>query len=185
MAEKDPKRPESANNRKLVIAGCGVLAAAFIALTVWPLLTPNSIGTPSGGANPSTSSDTTVGRGAPAQRAAESSIGKNDPAGQEDSSGGRARNIKESSRPLSLNDSQRKQISEIISKQKFSMAQQVPFELMIGSAVPRQLEVHDLPSEVAQIMNGYWGDQYLMVQDKLVIVDLHSRRVVAIVPSAA
>jgi hypothetical protein len=34
-------------------------------------------------------------------------------------------------------------------------------------------------------MNGFWGDQYLLVQNEMVIVDQHSRRVVAIVPSVA
>jgi hypothetical protein len=34
-------------------------------------------------------------------------------------------------------------------------------------------------------MNGYWGDPDLLVQDKMVIVGQHSRRIVAIVPNVA
>jgi hypothetical protein len=43
----------------------------------------------------------------------------------------------------------------------------------------------DLLRKITEIMAGYWGDQYVLVQDKLVIVDQHSRRVVAIVSGIA
>ena len=58
------------------------------------------------------------------------------------------------------------------------------FEMMIGTSVPAQIELRDLPPEITQVMNGYWGDQYILTNDKMVIVDQHSRRVVAIVPTA-
>jgi hypothetical protein len=53
------------------------------------------------------------------------------------------------------------------------------------AAVPRQTELHDLPREVAEAMNGYWDDQYVLVRDTMVIVDRNSRRVAAIVPGVA
>ena len=59
------------------------------------------------------------------------------------------------------------------------------FELQIGAALPRQTELHDLPPELAEAMNGYWHDQYVLVRDTMVIVDRNSRRVVAIVPGVA
>jgi hypothetical protein len=49
--------------------------------------------------------------------------------------------------------------------------------------VPHQVALKDIPPEITQVMNGYQGDQYLLVQDEMVIVDQHSRRVVAIVPA--
>jgi hypothetical protein len=51
------------------------------------------------------------------------------------------------------------------------------FEPQIGAAVPRQTELHDLPPEVAEAMNGYWDDQYVLVRDTMVIVDRNSRRI--------
>jgi len=176
--------------RKLFVAGGVVAILLLVGVTVWPLLTPNPVGTPPGGANPAKSSDTsvgTVGSGiTPAQRAGESQVGKNDPAGQEDASGGRARAIKQSSGPLELNPQQHQQLHDIISHQANPpRTTQADFELMIGVSVPRQAELQDLPPEIAQVMNGYWGDQYLLVQDKMVIVDQHSRRIVAIVPNVA
>jgi hypothetical protein len=173
-----------ATGTRHVFVGAGVIAAILlIGVSVWPLLTQNQLGTPKGGANPSTTSDTTGSRGAPAQRAAESTVGKNDPAGQ-DTNDARAKAIKQSSRALQLDAQQRQQIRDIISRQSDApKIQKAPFELMIGAAVPNQVELKDIPAEITQVMNGYWGDQYVLVQDELVIVDQHSRRVVAIVPA--
>jgi hypothetical protein len=47
-----------------------------------------------------------------------------------------------------------------------------------------QVQLRDIPPEITQVMNGYWGDQYVLTNDKMIIVDQHSRRVVAIVPTA-
>lgn len=52
---------------------------------------------------------------------------------------------------------------------------------MIGTSVPRQTQVADLPPEVTQVLNGFWGDQYLIAGNTLVIVDQHSRRVAGII----
>jgi len=161
-----------------------VLALLFVALIVWPL-TRNPTGIPKGGADPSAAADTTPGRDRPAQQAAESTVGKNDPAGQTDATGGRERAIKQSSRPLSLSEQARSQVKDVIGKQNAPRVQQAQFEMMIGAAVPGQVQLQDIPPEITQIMNGYWGDQYVLVQDKLVIVDQHTRRIVAIVPGVA
>jgi hypothetical protein len=169
----------------LIIGGATAVALLLIATTVWPLLTSSPLGNPTGGLNPSNSSDTTAVPGAPAQRAAESTVGKNDPAGLEDGSGGRARAIKESSRPLQIDAQQLQRIRDILTQQKPPRLPKAPFEMMIGTAVPNQVQLDDIPPEITQVMNGYWGDRYVLVQDKLVIVDQHSRRVVAIVPSVA
>jgi hypothetical protein len=181
-----PDRNFAQGTRRLFVA-CGILGIVLlVGLSVWPLLTRNPVGTPPGGVNPANSAGT-VGSGAvPAQKAGESKVGKNDPAGQEDASGGRARAIKQSSGPLELDATQHRQLRDIISHQKSPprMAQ-ADFDLMIGVSVPRQARTEDLPPEVTQVMNGYWGDQYLLVQDKMVIVDQHSRRIVAIVPNVA
>jgi hypothetical protein len=170
--------------RRLFAGAAAVAIVLLIGITVWPFLTQNPIGTPKGGANPATTSDTTGSRGAPAQHAAESTVGKSNPAGQADTSGGRAGAIKQSSQALHLNPQQTQKIKDVIARQKDApKVDKAPFEMMIGSAVPGQVQLKDIPPEITQVMNGYWGDQYLLVQNEMVIVDQHSRRVVAIVPS--
>jgi hypothetical protein len=41
-----------------------------------------------------------------------------------------------------------------------------------------------LPTELATLLNGFQGDDYVLVGDQLVIVDAAVRRVVAIIPKA-
>lgn len=185
MPQELSSREERRGTRRLVLGAAVIAAIFFVGLTLWPLLSSNQLGTPPGGANPSTAPEVTAGRGSPEQRAAESTVGKNDPAGQEDATGGRARSIKETSRPLQLNEQQRDKVKQIIAKANPPKTQKVDFELMIGTAVPQQAQLEDIPPEITQVMNGYWGDQYLVVGDTMVIVDQHSRRVVAIVPGVA
>jgi hypothetical protein len=185
MPEELTREQEQQGTRRLVLGGAVIAGILLIAFVLWPLLLTNKLGTPPGGANPSTTSDTTKGRGMPAQQSAESTVGKNDPAGPEDATGGRARQIKQSSRSLQLSDSQREQVKQILSTQNPPKIDKANFELMIGAAVPAQAPLQDIPPEVTQVMNGYWGDQYVIVRDTMVIVDQHSRRVVAIVPGAA
>jgi hypothetical protein len=174
----------AAGTRRLMVGGACCAAVLFVAVIAWPLITENKLGTPPSGANPAQTSSTTVGNSAPAQRAAESTVGKNDPAGLEDSTGGKARAIQQSTRTLQLDDRQRQQIKDILGRQSVARVQNPTFEMMIGASVPAQIELRDLPPEITQVMNGYWGDQYILAGDKMVIVDQHSRRVVAIVPTA-
>jgi hypothetical protein len=177
-------RTQARGTRRLFVGAAVIAIVLALGFTLWPFLTQNQLGTPKGGANPATMSDTTVSRGAPAQKAAESTVGKSDPAGQEDTSGGRARAIKQSSQALQLDPQQHQQIKDVIAHQANApKIDKAPFELMIGTAVPRQVPLEDIPAEITQLMNGFWGDQYLLVRDEMVIVDQHSRRVVAIVPS--
>lgn len=124
---------------------------------------------------------TGIGTGKPAQKDAESTVAKSDPAGLEDPTGGRARSVKMSSRDLQLSDQQRDRLRGIVANAGGPKVDVAGFEMMIGSAIPEKTPMADLPPEVTEIMNGFWGDQYLMVQDKMVVVDQHSRRVAAIV----
>jgi hypothetical protein len=171
---------------RLFVGGIVIAFVLAFAVTAWPFLTQNQLGTPKGGANPSTDADRTASRGAPAQSAAMSTVGKSDPAGNEDSTGARARAIKQTSRPLQLDSEKQAALKDIISRQpQTPRLEQAPFELMIGTAIPEQVKLGDIPPDVTKLMNGYWGDQYVLVQHTLVIVDQHSRRAVAIIPNVA
>jgi hypothetical protein len=58
----------------------------------------------------------------------------------------------------------------------------VDFSVAIGAAVPQQVKLQKLPSQISSVIGGYQGDDYLLVGDQLIIVDPSARRVVAIVP---
>lgn len=167
--------------RRVFVGGALIAVAIAAGIIAWPFVTPNQVGTPKGGANPATAPDTTASRGAPAQRAAESTVGKHDPAGSDE---GRPAAIKQSSTALRLNADQLQKIKSIVAHQSDPpKLEKASFEMMIGSTVPQEVELKDIPPEITQVMNGYWGDRYVLVRNELVIVDQHSRRVVAIVPT--
>jgi hypothetical protein len=169
----------------MMLGGSAVAGALFVGLFAWfaiPHLvgTTDYLGRPSTGADRNTAA-TTVGTGVPTQREAESAVAKNDSAGMEDATGGRARNIKQSSQPVSLNQEQRERLKIIFSNTKGPKVDKPNFEMMIGTAVPRQTEVADLPAEATEVLNGYSGSQYLIAGKDLVVVDQRSRRVAAII----
>ena len=106
---------------------------------------------------------------------------KENPAGNEDPSGGRARQIQQSTQPANLTDQQRQQLRSIIAAAHGPTMDHPNFEMMIGTSVPAQTNVEDLPAEATKVLNGFWGDQYLVAGNDLVIVDKHSRRVAGII----
>jgi hypothetical protein len=185
MVKDLSRRSEREGTRKVVVGGSVIAAALFVGLFAWfavPHLlgTTDYLGRPATGADDRTAS-TTVGTGVPTQREAESAVAKNDPGGNEDATGGRARNIKQSSQPVSLTQQQRDKLRTIFSSNSSAKMERANFEMMVGSSVPQQAQLADLPPEATQVLNGYWGDQYLIAGKDLVVVDQHSRRVAAII----
>jgi hypothetical protein len=162
-----------------------VAGVLFIGLFAWfavPQLagTTDYLGRPPTGADKGTAS-TKVGTGVPTQREAESTHAKNDPVGAEDSTGGRARRIKESSQPVSLSKEQRDRLRIIFSSAGEPKTDHPNFEMMIGTSVPRQTELADLPPQAAEVLNSHAGSQYMIAGSDLVVVDRNSRRVAAII----
>jgi len=185
MVDDRAYRSEREGTRKLVIGGSLIAAALFVGLLAWLavphiLSTTDYLGRPGTGADNRTPS-TTVGTGVPTQREAQSAVAKDDPAGNEDASGSRARSIKQSSQPVSLMQEQRDKLRTIFSSKPDAKKDRTNFEMMVGTSVPQQAQLADLPPEAAQVLNGYWGDQYLIAGKDLVVVDQHSRRVAAII----
>jgi hypothetical protein len=185
MAKDLSRRAEQDGTRKAMIAGFALAAVLFVGFAAWfavPQIfgATDYLGRPSTGAD-NTAPATTVGTGVPTQREAISKVAKEDPAGNEDPSGGRARNIQQSSEPVNLTDQQRQQLRTIMASAHGPTLDRPNFEMMIGTSVPRQTQVADLPPEVTEVLNGFWGDQYLIAGNDLVIVDQHSRRVAGII----
>src|SRR5829696_1699275 len=80
------------------------------------------------------------------QRAGQSTAGKN--ATASDSApfqGAREREIKGSSQPLELTAAQREKIRSYVSSHPQGQMEQVDFTLMIGTGVPKQIPLADLP----------------------------------------
>jgi hypothetical protein len=54
------------------------------------------------------------------------------------------------------------------------------FGAAIGASVPRQIPTRPLPPEVVEIMQKFRGDEYVMVENRMIVVEPKSRRIVAI-----
>lgn len=116
------------------------------------------------------------------QEAGQSAVGK-DGGPKNDNTGSRSRAIEQSGTgALSVSAEQQQKSREALAKANPNRVDSVPWTVTVGAAVPRQAELRDLPSEVADILGGYKGAQYVLVRDQLVIVDTEARRIVAIVP---
>jgi len=114
------------------------------------------------------------------QPAGESAVGRNGPAGGPQDA--RARAITHTESPTDISDEQRMKIRDYLARQHPKKMDRVGFSIVIGSSVPREVKLEDLPVEIADVLNGYNGDQYLIVGDQLVVVDRQSRSISAIVP---
>lgn len=176
-----PDRLRLSSRNGLITGAFVVAAVVFVVLSVWPSVTKNPLGHGQGGVDPATAPDTTQSEAAPAQRSGESTVGKAGPA-DEGSTVGLPGKIEGSAKPLAINDTQRNALKKTFQSRSNPAMQKVPFEMMVGAAVPGQVKLAALPAQASQILNGYSGDQYLLVQDELVIVDAKSHRVAAIIP---
>jgi Protein of unknown function (DUF1236) len=83
-----------------------------------------------------------------------------------------------------LTDAQRKRIRAYISQQPdVARTGTEVFPLTLGTAVPKQVRLKRLPAHLAQVLNRFRTNQYVIVGKQLVIVDPNTRRVLAIVPN--
>jgi hypothetical protein len=98
---------------------------------------------------------------------------------------GNARRIDQSTEPLKLTAEQQQEIRALISRIPGpARVKGQPFTISVGAAVPRQVPLQRLPSDLTSVLKGFENDNYVLVGSQLVIVDANVRRVVAIVPNA-
>ena len=93
-----------------------------------------------------------------------------------------AREIDQDTAPLKLSDEQRQKIMSLIAA---IPAPPRVKDQSVGAAVPQQVPLKQIPTGSASALNGFQGDDYVLVGNQLVIVDAAVRRVVAIIPEVA
>src|SRR4051794_22898540 len=144
MVKDLSRETEKEGTRKLMMMGYGIAAILFVGFIVW-FAVPQMFGATDYLGRPSTEADkgapaTTVGTGVPTQREAISKAAKENPAGNEDTTGGRARELKQTAQPANLDDQQRQQLRAIVSSASGPTMDRPNFEMMIGTSVPRQTQ---------------------------------------------
>jgi hypothetical protein len=83
---------------------------------------------------------------------------------------------------LNLNASQRKAVDDFATQHQQQKVDHVDFTVSVGAAVPKKVQLRDLPSQLADALSGYKADQYLILPKQLVIVEKQTRRIVALIP---
>jgi hypothetical protein len=58
----------------------------------------------------------------------------------------------------------------------------VNFSVSVGTAVPRDVHLQTLPSEIVEIVPQYRGYSYVAVRDEIVIVDPATSKIVTVLP---
>ncbi|MCP1743859.1 MULTISPECIES: DUF1236 domain-containing protein [Bradyrhizobium] len=93
----------------------------------------------------------------------------------------RSSNTNESA-SVNVNDQQRTRISASISHLNVQPLANVNFSLSVGTAVPRDVRLQPLPTEVVEIVPQYRGYDFVLVKDEIVIVEPSSYKIVAVMP---
>lgn len=95
---------------------------------------------------------------------------------------GRAQDLTHSSSgQLSLTTEQQQAVRDFTQQNK-SRVVAPKFTVAVGAAVPKQIELGDLPVDLTDKLAAYSGDQFVLVPSSVVVVERDTRRIVAIIP---
>ena len=83
---------------------------------------------------------------------------------------------------VQLNDTQRTRVSESVSHLNVQPLTNVNFSVSVGTAIPRDVRLQQLPADVVEIVPQYRGYNFVLVRDDIVIVDPSSYQIVATMP---
>jgi hypothetical protein len=106
--------------------------------------------------------------------------GNQDRVGQQNGTPGRA----SGGANVQLTQDQRTKIKDVVVRDRnVARADNVNFNIRVGVAVPRTVHVAVLPPEVVTIVPEYRGFEYVLVGDRLLIIDPNTLEIVAILPA--
>jgi hypothetical protein len=79
-----------------------------------------------------------------------------------------------------LSTEQRTKITTVIRDQHMAPANNVNFQIAVGTRVPRDVSFYPLPTEVVTIYPQWRGYEYILVRDQILVIDPRSKEIVAI-----
>ncbi len=83
---------------------------------------------------------------------------------------------------VELNDRQRTRVSESVSHLNVQPLTSVNFSVSVGTAIPRDVRLQQLPADIVEVVPQYRGYNFVLVRDEIVIVDPSSYQIVATMP---
>lgn len=81
----------------------------------------------------------------------------------------------------SLTTEQKTKISTTIKQQNVQPAENVNFNISVGTVVPRSVELHTLPANVIEVYPAWRGYRFILVEEEIVIIDPATYRIVAVI----
>lgn len=79
-----------------------------------------------------------------------------------------------------LSTEQRTRITTVIRDQHVAPVTNVNFAISIGTRVPREVTFHPLPAEIVSIYPDWRGYEFILVRDRIVVVDPRTFEIVAV-----
>jgi hypothetical protein len=83
---------------------------------------------------------------------------------------------------ININDQQRTRVTESITRLNVQPINNVNFSLTVGTAVPRDIRLQTLPSDVVEVVPQYRGYSFFVVRDEIVIVEPSTYQIVTVLP---
>ena len=87
--------------------------------------------------------------------------------------------------PANITSEQRTQITRSFSNVHVAPATNVNFAISTGTIVPASVEWHDLPVEVVRVVPAYRGYKYILVGNRIVIIEPGTRKIVTVIERTA
>jgi Protein of unknown function (DUF1236) len=104
----------------------------------------------------------------------------NEGMGQRSEQGG---NRFESARSVKLSNQQRTKIRETFTHEHVQRVDHPDFALRVGTPVPRDVQVYDVPEDIVVLVPQYRGLKYIIVRNEVVFLDPDTLEIVAIMPA--
>lgn len=82
-----------------------------------------------------------------------------------------------------LTPGQQSKIRDSVKAAKVDHAARMRFPVAVGAEVPRNLHFYPLPKEIAEVAPEYRDYFYVVAEEKIVVIDPLSYRIVAVLPT--
>jgi hypothetical protein len=89
----------------------------------------------------------------------------------------------ESARSVRLSNQQRTKIRETFVHEHVQRVDHPDFALRVGTSVPRDVQVYDVPEDIVVVVPEYRGLKYIIVGNEVVFLDPDTLEIVAIMPA--
>jgi hypothetical protein len=80
-----------------------------------------------------------------------------------------------------LSSEQRTKISTVIKSQRVAPVTNANFQISVGARVPREVSFHPLPAEIVTIYPEWRGYEFILVNDKIVVVNPRTLEIVDVI----